>query len=201
MAALAIHDAVAEVAPAIATAARDQMAERPPARGREIRRHPDRRRGRRRTVAVGIGVNCTSHPADTDYPATDLAAAGADVIGGGALLRAVGQDDGAPRTMEPGRAFRHHPHRLALARGRSRRVRSACGLPTANSPACFETTRRCRPSGAGGSPTAAARRSRPATSSSSSALTGRDNLTAVSGDGGQARSLCSRRSAEWARSA
>jgi BirA family biotin operon repressor/biotin-[acetyl-CoA-carboxylase] ligase len=28
-------------------------------------------------VAIGIGVNCASHPADTDYPATDLAAAGA----------------------------------------------------------------------------------------------------------------------------
>src|SRR5947209_11937916 len=27
-------------------------------------------------VAVGIGVNCARHPADTDYPATDLAAAG-----------------------------------------------------------------------------------------------------------------------------
>jgi len=27
-------------------------------------------------VVVGIGVNCTSHPPDTDYPATDLAAAG-----------------------------------------------------------------------------------------------------------------------------
>jgi BirA family biotin operon repressor/biotin-[acetyl-CoA-carboxylase] ligase len=30
-------------------------------------------------VAVGIGVNCTRHPADTDFPATDLAAAGAPV--------------------------------------------------------------------------------------------------------------------------
>jgi BirA family biotin operon repressor/biotin-[acetyl-CoA-carboxylase] ligase len=30
-------------------------------------------------VAVGIGVNCASHPADTDFPATDLAAAGAAV--------------------------------------------------------------------------------------------------------------------------
>src|SRR5947209_14326325 len=30
-------------------------------------------------VAVGIGINCVSHPADTDYPATDLAAAGAPV--------------------------------------------------------------------------------------------------------------------------
>jgi BirA family transcriptional regulator, biotin operon repressor / biotin---[acetyl-CoA-carboxylase] ligase len=30
-------------------------------------------------VAVGIGVNCANHPADTDFPATDLAAAGAQV--------------------------------------------------------------------------------------------------------------------------
>ena len=30
-------------------------------------------------VAVGIGVNCASHPTETDFPATDLAAAGAPV--------------------------------------------------------------------------------------------------------------------------
>jgi BirA family biotin operon repressor/biotin-[acetyl-CoA-carboxylase] ligase len=30
-------------------------------------------------VAVGIGVNCVHHPADTPYPATDLASAGARV--------------------------------------------------------------------------------------------------------------------------
>ncbi|MCC6890000.1 MAG: biotin--[acetyl-CoA-carboxylase] ligase [Hyphomicrobiales bacterium] len=30
-------------------------------------------------VAVGIGVNCVSHPADTDFPATDLTACGAAV--------------------------------------------------------------------------------------------------------------------------
>jgi BirA family transcriptional regulator, biotin operon repressor / biotin---[acetyl-CoA-carboxylase] ligase len=30
-------------------------------------------------VAVGVGVNCAWHPADTDFPATDLAAAGAPV--------------------------------------------------------------------------------------------------------------------------
>ncbi len=30
-------------------------------------------------VAVGIGVNCASHPTGTDHPATDLAAAGAEV--------------------------------------------------------------------------------------------------------------------------
>jgi BirA family biotin operon repressor/biotin-[acetyl-CoA-carboxylase] ligase len=31
-------------------------------------------------VAVGIGVNCTSHPPDTDFPATNLAAAGAEIV-------------------------------------------------------------------------------------------------------------------------
>jgi len=31
------------------------------------------------TVAIGIGVNCAHHPADTSYPATDLAQAGAPV--------------------------------------------------------------------------------------------------------------------------
>jgi BirA family transcriptional regulator, biotin operon repressor / biotin---[acetyl-CoA-carboxylase] ligase len=30
-------------------------------------------------VAIGIGINCTSHPADAGYPATDLSAAGARV--------------------------------------------------------------------------------------------------------------------------
>jgi BirA family biotin operon repressor/biotin-[acetyl-CoA-carboxylase] ligase len=30
-------------------------------------------------VAIGIGVNCRSHPARTDFPATDLVAAGADL--------------------------------------------------------------------------------------------------------------------------
>src|SRR5580693_9169469 len=38
-------------------------------------------------VAVGIGVNCTTHPAQTAYPATDLAAGGASV--GAAVLFAA----------------------------------------------------------------------------------------------------------------
>ena len=33
----------------------------------------------RLAVAVGIGVNCTHHPVETAYPATDLAAAGVAV--------------------------------------------------------------------------------------------------------------------------
>jgi BirA family transcriptional regulator, biotin operon repressor / biotin---[acetyl-CoA-carboxylase] ligase len=35
--------------------------------------------GSPRAVVVGIGVNCAHHPADTSYPATDLAAAGAAI--------------------------------------------------------------------------------------------------------------------------
>jgi BirA family biotin operon repressor/biotin-[acetyl-CoA-carboxylase] ligase len=40
-------------------------------------------------VAIGIGVNCASHPRDTAFPATDLAAAGRAVTPE-ALLAAVG---------------------------------------------------------------------------------------------------------------
>src|SRR6516164_3216857 len=61
VAALAIHDAVVEVAAA-------KFA------GILIEGEGDVN-----AVAVGIGVNCASHPADTDFPATDLAAAGATV--------------------------------------------------------------------------------------------------------------------------
>ena len=35
--------------------------------------------GRPLAVAVGIGVNCRHHPADTAYPATDLRAAGVEI--------------------------------------------------------------------------------------------------------------------------
>jgi BirA family transcriptional regulator, biotin operon repressor / biotin---[acetyl-CoA-carboxylase] ligase len=35
--------------------------------------------GEEGAVAIGIGVNCASHPAETGYPATDLAAAGVSI--------------------------------------------------------------------------------------------------------------------------
>ena len=78
VAALAIHDAIADLAPSV----RPQLAIKWPndlllaeatfagilieGEGAE-------------TVVVGIGVNCTSHPSDAEYPATDLAAAGVAV--------------------------------------------------------------------------------------------------------------------------
>ena len=78
VAALAIHDAVAEVAPAI----RPQLAIKWPndllLGGAKFAGILTEGEGAQ-AVAVGIGVNCTSHPSDTGYPATDLAAAGAKV--------------------------------------------------------------------------------------------------------------------------
>jgi BirA family transcriptional regulator, biotin operon repressor / biotin---[acetyl-CoA-carboxylase] ligase len=80
VAALAIHDAVAEVAPSL----RQQLFIKWPNdlllvgnkfSGILI----EGEGGERGAVVVGIGVNCVSHPAATDYPATDLAAAGAAV--------------------------------------------------------------------------------------------------------------------------
>jgi BirA family biotin operon repressor/biotin-[acetyl-CoA-carboxylase] ligase len=44
--------------------------------------------GEEGAAVIGIGVNCISHPTDTEYPATDLAAAGAS-IGAAALFTAL----------------------------------------------------------------------------------------------------------------
>jgi BirA family biotin operon repressor/biotin-[acetyl-CoA-carboxylase] ligase len=81
VAALAIHDVVAELARAV----RPQLAIKWPNdlllggakfAGILTESEGDAEGG---VVAVGFGVNCTSHPSDTDYPATDLVAAGVDV--------------------------------------------------------------------------------------------------------------------------
>src|SRR5262249_26156370 len=78
VAALAIHDSIAEVAPAI----RPQVSIKWP---NDLLLKAKKFAGiliegdGAESVAVGIGVNCTSHPKSADYPATDLAAVGADV--------------------------------------------------------------------------------------------------------------------------
>lgn len=80
VAALAIHDAVAEAAPGL----RPQLFIKWPndllLSGKKFSGVLiEGEGGEQGAVVVGIGVNCVSHPADTDYPATDLAAAGAAV--------------------------------------------------------------------------------------------------------------------------
>ena len=81
VAALAVHDAVVEVAPDL----KPRLAIKWPndllLAGREVRRHPDRRRepgrpGASRSASASIA---RAIPPASDYPATDLAAAGAAV--------------------------------------------------------------------------------------------------------------------------
>jgi BirA family biotin operon repressor/biotin-[acetyl-CoA-carboxylase] ligase len=81
VAALAIHDAVAEVASPV----KSQLAIKWPndllLGGAKFAGILIEGEGRDEAgaVAVGIGVNCANHPAGTDYLATDLGAAGANV--------------------------------------------------------------------------------------------------------------------------
>ena len=82
VAALAIHDAVAEVAPAIKPRLtikwpNDLLLDGAKFAGILIEGEPAA--DGTGAVAVGIGVNCTNHPAGTEFPATDLAAGGAEV--------------------------------------------------------------------------------------------------------------------------
>lgn len=77
VAALAIHDAVAELEPALRPLVlikwpNDLLLSGAKCAGILIEGEGD-------SVAVGIGVNCMSHPTDVDFPATDLAAAGASI--------------------------------------------------------------------------------------------------------------------------
>jgi BirA family transcriptional regulator, biotin operon repressor / biotin---[acetyl-CoA-carboxylase] ligase len=79
VAALAIHDSVAEVAPELKALLaikwpNDLLLANAKVAGILIEAESGVS-----AVAVGVGVNCACHPADTDFPATDLAAAGAPV--------------------------------------------------------------------------------------------------------------------------
>ncbi len=103
VAALAIHDAVVEVAadlePHLAIKWPNDLLLRGAKLAGILIEGQGGAAGEAAAVAVGIGVNCASHPADTDYPATDLAAAG---ISPETLLGALAVNDAAPpRAMEP----------------------------------------------------------------------------------------------------
>jgi BirA family biotin operon repressor/biotin-[acetyl-CoA-carboxylase] ligase len=80
VAALALHDAVSEVAPQFAPALSLKWPNDLLLGGRKVAGiliEGDSEKGF--AIAIGIGVNCASHPADTNHPATDLAASGAQV--------------------------------------------------------------------------------------------------------------------------
>jgi len=81
VAALAVHDAVLEVAPDVKPRLElkwpnDLLLSGAKFAGILIEGEGAEEEG---AVAIGIGINCTAHPADAAYPATDLAAGGASV--------------------------------------------------------------------------------------------------------------------------
>jgi BirA family biotin operon repressor/biotin-[acetyl-CoA-carboxylase] ligase len=85
VAALAVHDAVVGVAPEVRPLMQlkwpnDLLLSAAKFAGILIEGEGGEEAG---AVAIGIGVNCTAHPADAAYPATDLAASGAQVTATG----------------------------------------------------------------------------------------------------------------------
>jgi BirA family biotin operon repressor/biotin-[acetyl-CoA-carboxylase] ligase len=81
VAALAVHDAIRDCAPALRQTLslkwpNDILCSDAKLAGILIEGHG---LDVRLAMAIGIGVNCKSHPSQTSYPATDLAALGADV--------------------------------------------------------------------------------------------------------------------------
>jgi BirA family biotin operon repressor/biotin-[acetyl-CoA-carboxylase] ligase len=80
VAALAVHDALGEVAPALGPALALKWPNDVLVGGGKVAGILIEGEGSEPlTVAIGIGVNCAHHPADLPYPATDLSALGAVV--------------------------------------------------------------------------------------------------------------------------
>jgi BirA family biotin operon repressor/biotin-[acetyl-CoA-carboxylase] ligase len=91
VAALAVHDAVATLAPAAARIAikwpNDLLIEGAKCAGILI--EGEGTGAASLAIAVGIGVNCAYHPADLKFPATDLAAAFGFAVGPADLFRVL----------------------------------------------------------------------------------------------------------------
>lgn len=95
VASLALHDAVGELAPALAPRLQVKWPNDLLCAGAKcsgILVEGESGAGRALVTVVGVGVNCAHHPADTPYPATNLSACGAEVTPPmlfGALSRAM----------------------------------------------------------------------------------------------------------------
>ncbi len=79
VAGLALHDAVAAAAPSLASRLALKWPNDLLCTGRKIAGVLIEGEGDPVTATVGIGVNCRHHPDATEFPATDVAAEGADV--------------------------------------------------------------------------------------------------------------------------
>ena len=88
VAALAVHDAVSGIAPGLRVQLKwpnDVLIDGAKFVGILI--EAETTQARVTAVAIGIGVNCAHHPADTAHPATDLAACGITVMPDALLAR------------------------------------------------------------------------------------------------------------------
>ena len=112
---------------------RPQMAERRAAQRPQARGHPARirqapaGRGALDWLVAGIGINLATYPVDVDYPATALAATGADATPetmlpmlAAAFLAGIGR-------WERGRRLCRHPRRRGWRGRAASGSRSACG--------------------------------------------------------------------------
>ena len=91
VASLAVHDAIIEVAAALGRRLRVKWPNDLVCDGAKlcgILVEGEGAADRPLVTVIGIGVNCVSHPGDTEYPATDLAASGA-LVTPEALMRAL----------------------------------------------------------------------------------------------------------------
>ena len=83
------------------------------------------------TVVIGIGVNCAHHPDGTEYPATDLAAAGVRATPDSLFAPLSAAHGGAARAMGSRRGLRRNPHatgfRRAAGIGKPVRVKTGDG--------------------------------------------------------------------------
>jgi BirA family transcriptional regulator, biotin operon repressor / biotin---[acetyl-CoA-carboxylase] ligase len=88
VAGLALHDAVAATAPALAASLALKWPNDLLCKGRKIAGILIEGEGNPIAAAIGIGVNCRGHPATAEYPATDFAANGV-AVAADALLDAL----------------------------------------------------------------------------------------------------------------
>jgi BirA family biotin operon repressor/biotin-[acetyl-CoA-carboxylase] ligase len=138
VAALALHDALADVAPALAPRLALKWPNDVLCDGAKIAGILIEGEGAPLMMAVGIGVNCASHPAGLEYPATDLAALGHPAAPK-ALFRALSRRmDARLRQWDAGAGFpsiREDWLMRAFGRGAMIRVR----LPERETTGIFET--------------------------------------------------------------
>jgi BirA family biotin operon repressor/biotin-[acetyl-CoA-carboxylase] ligase len=79
VAGLAVHDAIIAIAPSLKPGLAIKWPNDLLLDGAKFAGILIESEGAKEALAIGIGVNCASHPTKTDYPATDLASAGMQV--------------------------------------------------------------------------------------------------------------------------